>query len=190
MAFITSCKFDIPHIHKFAGGNVTSGLILPKLPSTFTHLIGVDINDNMVNYATENNKFPKLFFKKLDIGADISGFFRKYGSFDHIISLFCFHLVPDQRLAIQNVYNLLGPNGDCFIHFLCDFDGFDMYKKTYTKWSEYMLGIDDFVSPYHGKINPVEMIEKHFKNAGFKTYTVEERRKWIAYHDVESFLGK
>ncbi|KAG4065203.1 hypothetical protein HA402_007600 [Bradysia odoriphaga] len=172
-----------------AGGNVTSGLILPKLPSTFSKLIGVDINDNMVDYATKNNNNPKVSFKKLDIGADISEFIHEYGPFDHIISLFCFHLVPDQKLAIQNVYNLLGTNGNCFLHFLCDYDAFDVYEKSYPKWSKYMVDIDDFTSPYRRRIDPVNMIRKHFKNAGFSTYTVEERRKWIAYHDVQSFKG-
>lgn len=176
--------------HKFLGGNTTCDLILPKLPSTFSQLIGVDINKNMVDYATKTYPIPKVSFKLLDIGAGINEFKHRHGSFDHIISLFCLHLVPDQKLALQNVYDLLGTNGDCFLHFMCDYDGFDVYRKTYTKWSEYMLDIDEFVSPYHGKISPVNMITKLIKGTGFTTYTVEERRKCIVYHDVQSFLGK
>ncbi|XP_037036441.1 juvenile hormone acid O-methyltransferase-like [Bradysia coprophila] len=170
-----------------AGGNVTCDLILPKLPPTFSQLVGIDICDNMVDYATKNYPIPKTSFKKLDIGADISEFKHAYGAFDHIISLFCFHLVPDQRQAIQNVYNLLGPGGNCFLHFICEYVAFDVYKETYPKWSEYMEDIDDFISPYYRRVDPASMIRKHVKNAGFSSYIVDERRKWYAYHDVQLF---
>ncbi len=174
----------------FLGGNVTTGLILPKLPPTFSRLMGVDINEKMVDYATKNYNIPKVSFRKLDIGVDISDFLLSNDPFDHIISIYCLHLVPDQRLAIQNIYNLLGSNGDCFLHVLADYPGFDVYKQMYPKWSEYMIDIDDYVSPYHRKINPGDMIKKKLKNAGFKEYSVTEGHKTVAYHDVEKFLGK
>lgn len=169
------------------GGNVTCELILPKLPKTFSRLTGVDINENMIDYATKNYEIQNVSFEKLDIGGDISKFM--FDPFDHITSFICLHLVPDQKLAMQNIYNLLAPNGDCFLHVLADFTGFDMYKRMYTKWSEYMIDIDDFVSPYHLKINPADILRRHLKNAGFKEYNVIERRNAIAYHDVQMFKG-
>lgn len=151
--------------------------------------MGVDINENMVLYAKKNCKIPKVSFSKLDIGGDISEFIRKNDPFDHIISFFCLHLVPDQKLAAQNMYKLLETNGDCFLHIIADFTGFDIYKRMYTKWSEYMVDIDDFVSQYYHRINPVEMLKKHLKNAGFKDYNVSARCKTVAYHDVQQFIG-
>lgn len=172
-----------------AGGNVTTETILPRLPSTFSHLMGVDINEKMVEYAKKNYQIPKVSFAKLDIGGDIREFLKSNKPFDHIISFFCFHLVPDQKLATQNVYRLLDANGDCFLHTIADFSGFDIYKRMYTKWSEYMVGIDDFISQYSHRINPAEMLKKHMQNAGFKECNVVERCKTVAYHDVQQFIG-
>lgn len=172
-----------------AGGNETSGIILRKLPPTFSRLVGVDINQKMIDYATKNYNIPKVTFSILDIGGDISEFMRKNDPFDHIITMFCLHLVPDQKLAIQNIYNLLETNGDCLLHIIADYSGFDVYKRLFSKWHEYMLDIDDFVSQYHRRINPVAMLTKHLKNAGFKEYNVEERSKTVAYHDVQQYLG-
>lgn len=152
--------------------------------------MGVDINENMVDYATKTFKIPKVSFSKLDIGGDVSEFMRKNDPFDHIISFFCLHLVPDQKQATQNVYKLLAPNGDCFLHTIAHFTGFDIYKRMYSKWSDYMVDIDDFVSQYYQRINPARMLEKHLKNAGFKDCNVSERCKTVAYHDVQQFIGK
>lgn len=173
-----------------AGGNVTKEIILPKLPSTFSRLVGVDINENMIDYARKNYEIPKVSFDKLDIGGDIGEFMQKNEPFDHLISFFCLHLVPDQKHAMQNIFKLLNGNGDCFLHIIADFSGFDIYKRMFTKWSKYMGGdIDDFVSQYYHRINPVGMLSKHLKNAGFREYNISERFKTVVYNDVQQFIG-
>lgn len=151
--------------------------------------MGVDINDKMVDYATQNCKIPKVTFSKLDVGGDISEFMRKNDPFDHIISYFCLHLVPDQKLAMQNIYKLLDTNGDCLLHTIAEYSGADIYKRMYSKWHEYMVDIDDFVSPYYHRINPAEMLKKHLRNAGFTECNVIERCKTVAYHDVQQYIG-
>lgn len=151
--------------------------------------MGVDINDKMVDYATQNCKIPKVTFRKLDVGGDISEFMRKNDPFDHIISYFCLHLVPDQKLAMQNIYKLLDINGDCLLHTIAEYSGADIYKRMYSKWHEYMVDIDDFVSPYYHRINPAEMLKKHLRNAGFTECNVIERCKTVAYHDVQQYIG-
>ncbi|KAJ6633584.1 Juvenile hormone acid O-methyltransferase [Pseudolycoriella hygida] len=172
-----------------AGGNVTTEIVLPRLPTTFSRLMGVDVNEKMIDYANKCYKIPKVSFSTLDIGGDVSEFRQKNDPFDHIITFFCLHLVPDQKRAVQNIYDLLETNGDCFLHILADFSGFDIYKAMYPRWSEYMVNIDNFISPYYHRIDPVNMLKNHLKNAGFTQYTVVERRRIVAYHNIQEFIG-
>lgn len=185
------CFSEVMFDYVLVGGNVTCDIILPRLPSTFSHLMGVDVNQTMVDYADRNYKIPKVSFSKLDVGRDINEFMLTIERpFDHVISFFTLHLIPDQRLAFQNIYNLLGPNGDCFLHVLVNFTGFGVYKRMFKKWSKYMVDIDDFVSPYRSKINPANIVRNHLKNSGFKEFDVVERRKTIAHHDIQMFKGE
>lgn len=96
-------------------------------------------------------------------------------------------MFPDKKQAIQNINKLLLTNGDCFLYIIADFTGFDIYKKAYSKWSEYMVDIDKFVSQYYHRIDPVSMLRNHLKNAGFKECNVSERWKTVAYHEFKSF---
>lgn len=89
-----------------AGGDVTNDFVLPLLPENFTRVIGVDVSETMVRFANENYANSKVSFEKLNIGDEIGEFLNRHEPFDHVVSLLCLHLVPDQKTALENIYKL------------------------------------------------------------------------------------
>lgn len=173
-----------------AGGDITIENVQKIMPITFSRLVGVDINENMINYANETFGSSNISFSVLDIGGDITEFLRVNEPFDHITSLNCLHLVPDQKLAIENISKLLTPNGNCLLYNIVESPNFCAYKKMIAQWREYMEDADDFVSYFYKRINPVYMMKKLLKNAGFKECMVEVRDHHFTYDSMEAFEGK
>lgn len=172
-----------------AGGDITTEYIKKIMPSSFSRLVGVDINKNMINYANKKFGNSKISFSVLDIGGDVSKFSMANEPFDHITSLNCLHLVPDQKLAIENIFKLLTPNGNCLLYTIAESPNFCAYKKMINEWPEYMEDADDFVSYFYKRINPVYMMKKLLENAGFKEYMVEQRQQHFNYDNMEAFEG-
>ncbi|XP_037047825.1 juvenile hormone acid O-methyltransferase-like [Bradysia coprophila] len=171
-----------------AGGNITIDVILSTLlPEGFSRLVGIDISRTMINYANEHFKLPNVSFEVLDIGGDITDFLATHQCFDHITSTLCLHLVPDQQRALQNIYNLLQPNGDCLLYIITDCFVFDAYGKMDKKWLKYMEDADDYISPYYRRLNPEYLLKKYLKNAGFTRYEIQMRKQYVAVDDVEKF---
>jgi juvenile hormone acid methyltransferase len=80
-----------------AGGDLTSDILTPRLPPNFEKVIGLDISDNMVNFA--NNRYrsnPRVSFSQMDISSkSLPSEFRE--NFDHIFSFYCLNWVPERR---------------------------------------------------------------------------------------------
>lgn len=93
-------------------GDVSTEIIKSVFSNEFSYLLGADINPNIVKYANTNFRSSNIQFDRLDVGGDITDFLKKHNTFDHIISLLCLQLVPDQKIAMINIFNLLQPNGD------------------------------------------------------------------------------
>lgn len=173
-----------------AGGDITTENIQKIMPKTFSRLVGVDINEYMISYANQKFGNSKISFSVLDIGGDVSKFSSENEPFDHITSLNCLHLVPDQKLAIENIFKLLAPNGNCLLYTIVESPNFCAYKKMIDQWSDYMEDADDFVSYFYKRINPVYMMKKLLRNAGFKECLVEQRHQLFTYDSMEAFEGE
>lgn len=173
-----------------AGGDVTNDFILPLLPETFTRLVGVDVSETMVRFANDNYATPKVSFERLDIGVCISDFLKMHEPFDHVISLLCLHLIPDQKTAMENIYKLLKPTGDCLLYIIAEQRLFDMYYDLYSKWNKYLPKVDNFISPYYHRVNPVEMLTNLLESTGFQTPSVEMIKTTINYKDSSFYKSK
>jgi len=170
-----------------AGGDITNDLILPLLPKTFSRLVGVDFNENMVQFANENYAKFKVSFERLDISGDISEFSKVHDQFDHVISFLCLHLIPDQNVAMRNISKLLKPSGDCLLYIISEHRLFDMYYHLYGKWKKFLPTVDNFISPYYHRVNPVEMLTSFLKNNGFQSPTVEIVKETLRYDDLDLY---
>lgn len=173
-----------------AGGDITNDCIMPILPKNFTRLVGVDVSESMVRFANDNFATSKVSFEKLDIGGDISEFLKKHEPFDHVVSLLCLHLIPDQKIAMENIFKSLKPTGDCLLYIIAEQRLFDMYYDLYEKWNQYLPKVDNFISPYYHRVNPVEMLTNWLKNAGFQTPFVEMVKTTVHYKDENFYRSE
>jgi len=85
-------------------GNVTTQVLLPRLPDDFSLLVGADISPNMIQYASETYTHPKLKFTQFDLLEDIGKTSKlRPSDFDKIFSFYLLHWIPDHRyyLAIK-----------------------------------------------------------------------------------------
>lgn len=161
------------------------------LPATYSRLVGVDINENMIKYARSCYAQPQsnISFEILDICGNVQDFLKTNERFDHVTSMMCLHLIQDQKKAMENIFSLLKPKGDCLLYFIGESPGQDIYKKMFCNWSEYMEDVDDFISHYYQRVNPTYMLRKYVKNAGFSNCKVTERRSTIVYNDLKLYEG-
>lgn len=168
-------------------GDVTIDYILPILPMNFSRLVGVDLSEQMVRHAREHYPHPNISFDKVDIGADLSKFMRSSELFDHITSFYCLHWVQNQKKALQNIHDMLGPKGDCLLVFLAQNPIFEIYKRMSEsmKWAKYMTDVDRFISPYQYSKNAAEDFGSMLYASGFTDYSVEIREKLFIFEGVD-----
>lgn len=173
-------------------GDVLWDFLLPNLPDTFQRVVGVDQSEEMVEYAEKQYSNPRVSFKKLDIGIDISLQPFRYEPFDHITSFYCLNWVTNQKCAIRNLYKLLKPGGDMLVGLLAQNPIYDIYKEMAvdSKWSEYMRHVDDFISPYHYSKNPAEEFRKLLSSNGFEENLVEIRDKTYVFGGIDALRSK
>ena len=194
-------------------GDVLVELILPKLHENYTEVIGVDISQDMVKYASDKYHSQFLKFFKVDIQSDFlsSKVFKdkrplRAESVDFITSFYCLHWIENQRWifcdlmkkistfflsqtrqAISNIYKLLKPNGTCMLAFLASNPIFDIYLdlSKMSKYSKYMKDVTKFISPYHFEEKPLEAFSEKLYDVGFKIFHIEIRDQIFIFDDVE-----
>lgn len=173
-------------------GDVTIDFILPLLPLNFKRLVGSDLSDQMVRYAQESFQHPKIAFHKLDIGGDLTGYLETVEPFDHITSFYCLHWVQNQRKAMQNIFDLLQPGGDCLVAFLAANPIFEIYKQMsqMIRWSHFMADVNRYISPYQYSLNPIKEFEKTLLSVGFSDYQVSVRDKMFTFDGLDILKSK
>uniref|UniRef100_A0A1B0F0K8 Methyltransferase type 12 domain-containing protein n=1 Tax=Phlebotomus papatasi TaxID=29031 RepID=A0A1B0F0K8_PHLPP len=129
-------------------GNTIREVLYPLLPINFSRLVLSDISGPMVELQKrEFQGYDRVSCEVLDIGTQISDdMSKKLGTFDHVTSFFCLMWVADQQIAMDNVYKLLKPGGDCFLVIVADSPIFDAICSVCEKprWKEYFIGWKDF----------------------------------------------
>jgi len=89
-------------------GSVTTQVLPPRVPEDFCLLVGADLSDNMIQYASETYTHSKLKFTQFDLSKDIGDTSQlRPAEFDKIFSFFCVNFIPDQRyyLAIKTGFH-------------------------------------------------------------------------------------
>lgn len=174
-------------------GNITMDFLLPKLPKNFKRLIGCDISDSMIDFADKKYKYPNVSFEHfnlaMDVGKQALGAVEK---FDHITSFYCLMWVNDQKLAMENIFKLLKPNGNLLVVFLAHHPLYDFYEKQSRdiRWSKHMTDVNEFITPYQYSKDPVKDFRKLLIEAGFIDCVVEARDKCYVFNGVEVVRSK
>lgn len=112
-------------------GNSTKNL-KDKFPQA--EIVGIDIDDNMLNRANED--YPNIKFVKGNIPDSLASL---ENNFDLIFSNACIHWIENQRKLISDVYNKLNDNGVFAIQIPLTQNS-KLYKNLYAlidaKWSK------------------------------------------------------
>lgn len=173
-------------------GDVTVEVFLPVLPPTFSRLIGCDLCENMIKYATQHYRQPKVTFERLDITESVDELLTKFGPFDHIISFHCLHWVQNQMKAISNIQKLLTPNGDCFLLFTTSTVAYTVYKEMSRseRWAQYMWDIDRHIAPTQHIASPVDHFRQIFQSVGFMHINIIPQEKVFTFENYEVYKSK
>lgn len=155
-------------------GDVTSTLLLPALPVQPSSMVGLDVSQQMVDYANDSYSSPQpgqtsLSFHKMDIGKQTRPRDVFPGGFHKVFSLYCLHWVRDLPRAVTNIYQLLVNQGEALLIFLASNPIFRMYRLVAagSKWGAYMLDVEDFVPVYQDSTDPADQFRSLLTNTGF-----------------------
>ncbi|XP_065209418.1 juvenile hormone acid O-methyltransferase-like isoform X2 [Planococcus citri] len=148
-------------------GDVTHDYLLPILPND-AELLAVDMCERMVNLGRNHYSDPRLNFDVLNLTN--SEEVEKYESnFDLVFSFYCLNWIPDQRLALKNMYSMLKPGGEMLFTLVVDSPNHLVWELTAAspKWSAYMKNFRDTIPRYHYSDDPASEISELIRDVGF-----------------------
>ncbi|KAK4872384.1 hypothetical protein RN001_014413 [Aquatica leii] len=165
-------------------GNVTYNKLLPLLPSTTKKIIGVDISQDNIEYASKYYQTdPRVSYKQLDILTDTlpTEFIE---AFDLILSLSCLHYVGDHRKALNNIYKMLKPDGKIIITFVEKSMLPNIYQYVYNnpKWSKYMSNFNNAIH-----VSTEQSTKKLIEEVGFKQIQYEQQQEKFLHLEDSAF---
>ncbi|XP_056630747.1 juvenile hormone acid O-methyltransferase-like [Diorhabda sublineata] len=153
----------------FGDGGTSAAALQPLIPQDCKEFIAADVSQQMVKYAKQNAKLPKVGkIIQFNISAqDIPLEFQN--RFDHIFSFFTFHCIPkiSASKAFNNVYKMLKPGGQTFHVFLLPTPLDDIFYEMskHLKWGKY--GQESMLSPYYFESNQQDSCKRDIVNSGF-----------------------
>ncbi|XP_059608079.1 juvenile hormone acid O-methyltransferase-like [Phlebotomus argentipes] len=166
-------------------GDVTKKYIYSLLPQNFGKLVCADISPEMLEACkSEFLGIEHVEFLEMDIMKSPENSLKGY--FDRIFSIYCFMYVSDQRKALQNVFDLLAPGGDCWI---IQAAGAPLLQPLFQlaespKWRARLKDARKMMNyPLNELQNIVETCETYMKSAGFTDISVTLENN---YHQMES----
>nr|XP_018917314.1 PREDICTED: juvenile hormone acid O-methyltransferase-like isoform X1 [Bemisia tabaci] len=151
-------------------GDTTCSLLLPFLPDD-SQVVGVDISPEMIRVARETYKSnPRIEFQECNIEGCGINIGDTLGKFDQIYSFWTFHWIQNQRVAFQNVHDLLKSDGEILFLFLATSPIYNLFEtiSTYPRWSKYMTDVKKMLSPFHGRTDPCAEVRHLAKTLNFQ----------------------
>lgn len=174
-------------------GDVTLDILMPILPAKFKRIVGVDISNEMLDYARKTQVHPKLSFERFNLEVELEKqSLHGIEPFDHITSFFCLMWIQNQKVCIQNFHKLLKPGGDMLLVFLSNHSVFDVYKNQSqnNRWAEYMTNVDQIITPYQYSENPGKEFTNLLFDCGFRECDVKVQEGTYSFDNVTSMQGE
>ncbi|XP_059608143.1 juvenile hormone acid O-methyltransferase-like [Phlebotomus argentipes] len=171
-------------------GDITKVCIYPILPQNYEKLVCSDISPEMLEVCKSVFAGIKsVEFLQMDIRESPAESLK--GTFDRIFSTFCFMYVADQEAALKNVFDLLAPGGDCWIHQLSRPSVvLPLFKLAESpKWKDKLQGFRTVqIYPFTEDPNPVATGEKYMKSVGFTDISVSIVESHVQMESEEDSL--
>lgn len=173
-------------------GDATRDILLPQLPSRGCHLVGVDVSQNMVDYASKNFSHNSIEYRVLDIASKDNPRLIFPDGFSKIFSSFCLMYVQDQSAGMKNLFSLLRPSGEALLVLAGDLITYKSYgpMSQLPKWAPFMKDVSDHTSVYFHENKRAELLARTAKEAGFEVLSSIELEKTYDYESMEYFKRK
>ncbi|XP_077523999.1 juvenile hormone acid O-methyltransferase-like [Amblyomma americanum] len=171
-------------------GDVTREHILPRC-SPCRRLLAVDYSAKMVEYAREHFAHPKIEYRQMDIGLDVTDFLAEHGAFQRVYSLRTLHWLKDQALAFANISRLMAPGGECLLTFLGRCDIFEFFRRIakLAPWTKYSDVLEGAVPKTHDIVDAAEMksyMENLFRSTGLVIITLDIQHRETSFLNTEN----
>jgi trans-aconitate methyltransferase len=164
-----------------------NGAITSLLASKFAPkgiVTGIDLSNDMINFAQKTFKSKNLDFKALD-ACDIA-FDKK---FDLVFSFYCLHWVKDQQKAFQNIANSLKDSNSKALLYLMTDSVSSEYSITRfikevidsDKWKSYFK---NYTLPWY--FQTVNSVKEIFGKLGMKIAQLDLVPQQITFPNAES----
>lgn len=120
-------------------GNLTREILLNHCGGSSV-MVGIDISNEMIDFARQHSQHARLSYDVLDIEmGDATGFGKKYGKFDRVYSFFCLNWVRNKARAFRNIDSLLGDDGQFLLVFVVRTDVREAWLDIakFPRWKKY-----------------------------------------------------
>jgi trans-aconitate methyltransferase len=144
------------------------------------YVLGIDISQNMITEAINNfSNIKNLEFKCADITKFSSG-----KKFDLVVSFSAFHWVNNQKKALENIFNILKPEGRLEIRMSGKYKGAIDSVFEMPKWATILKNQEE---TYFSQTP--ETLTKLLESTGFKKIRVNQEIKEKIYKDKEEIFN-
>ncbi|KAG5680143.1 hypothetical protein PVAND_009668 [Polypedilum vanderplanki] len=161
-------------------GRVLSEIIIKESDLKFEKALGVDINDQMLNFAKKTYVNDLMKFEKLNIEdkKEVTEFLKHHNNFDIATSYYCLQWILDIEQALKNISEFLKPNGIFHFVFLKSFlsESAFIEMANSSKYHEYKNDILKWPCFTHSKNDNIDKyFENILKNTGFTVKLFESK---------------
>lgn len=169
-------------------GDITTEILLPKLPKSLRELVATDLSPQMIQYARNHHQHPLVSYDILDISTKtLPGMY--HGRFDHVFSFYCLHWVQDQRQAMRNIFDMLKPGGDVlFILFVrASITKLISKLSSQNRWKPHIKG--PVVEPvYQHEQNVEEVLHDLLQAVGFQSIICQKKSLQFTYGNTHAYV--
>ncbi|XP_049772943.1 juvenile hormone acid O-methyltransferase-like [Schistocerca cancellata] len=171
-------------------GDVAAKVLAPWLPRG-TKIVACDLSAEMLRYAQANNSLPGVVaYERLDVTDALqleqSGVWRR-GPYSKAFVFLLLHWLPDNRLALGNIYKLLAPGGEALFTIITKICLYEAYEKMSQdpRWEPYMKDWRNFVSPYCRSQDAAKDFQELLQSEGFEVLYCSVRPEALAFASEE-----
>ncbi|XP_011136977.1 juvenile hormone acid O-methyltransferase-like [Harpegnathos saltator] len=171
-------------------GDITRNILLPVLHPKTT-MIGTDISEDMIQYASKKHgDKARITFKVLDIQTKYLP--KEYISeFNHVFSFHALHWCNDIRQAFSNIYDMLQPGGTMLVYFVAFHDLFAVFDQLSQniRYAPYIMDIKKLISPFHHSTRPQKELKDMLRSIGFHVPHCSQRETSYLHVNSHQFLN-
>nr|UJH41147.1 juvenile hormone acid methyltransferase-2 [Pardosa pseudoannulata] len=166
-------------------GNSCLKMLLPAFPGV-EKLIGVDVLEDMIEFAKKKNSHEKIEYHVADI-ENRNTILKWSEQISKVISIYCFNWLENQKEAFENIYHILKPGGEAGLLFVLSTPFWDSYHLHYNnpKYKKYLENKRSYIPESHFKKHDAAFYRNLLQDIGFDVIVCEDEKRTYTYPSEE-----